>query len=167
MKAASLSVKVISQRKRQAMRNLGLALAAAGAGYDDIVKTTTYVVRYRPEHRDIVGKAKKPFFGKRGTAACALIGVSALAMPEWLIEIEAIAVNRPIRLSARSPLHSRRHMAHLANPAPELTQSTRLPCVCISGGSARQLHAPQAGRSYPHSVGNHLTASSLIPTAAN
>jgi enamine deaminase RidA (YjgF/YER057c/UK114 family) len=74
------------------MRNLGLALAAAGAGYDDIVKTTTYVVRYKPEHRDIIGQAKKPFLGKRGPAASALIGVSALAMPEWLIEIEAIAV---------------------------------------------------------------------------
>jgi enamine deaminase RidA (YjgF/YER057c/UK114 family) len=82
----------LAAQTTQAMRNLGLALAAAGAGYDDIVKTTTYVVRYKPEHRDIIGKAKKPFFGERGPAASALIGVSALAMPEWLIEIEAIAV---------------------------------------------------------------------------
>ena len=30
----------------QVMRNIGSALAAAGAGYDDIVKITTYVVNY-------------------------------------------------------------------------------------------------------------------------
>jgi hypothetical protein len=48
---------------------------------------------------------------------------------------------------------------HLANPALEPTQATPPPCVCIVGGPARQLHVRQAGRSYPHSLGNHQTAS--------
>ena len=65
----------------QAMRNLGLALAAAGASYADIVKTTTYVVNYKPEYRTIVGEAKKPFWNGRPPCS-ALIGVSALALPE-------------------------------------------------------------------------------------
>jgi enamine deaminase RidA (YjgF/YER057c/UK114 family) len=72
------------------MKNLGLALEAAGATFADIVKTT-FVVNYRPEHRTIITDAKKPFWaGKPPTSA--LIGVAALALPEWLIEIEAVAV---------------------------------------------------------------------------
>ena len=40
----------LATQTRQAMRNVGLALAAAGATYADIVKITTYVVNYRPEY---------------------------------------------------------------------------------------------------------------------
>jgi enamine deaminase RidA (YjgF/YER057c/UK114 family) len=76
----------------QAMRNLGLALAAAGASYADIVKLTTYVVNYKPENRATIGAARSAFFTNGNPPASTLVGVSALAMPEWLIEIEAVAV---------------------------------------------------------------------------
>ena len=74
------------------MRNVGLALAAAGASYDDIAKITTYVVDYRPEHRAIVGKVRAAFFTSRTPPASTLVGVAALALPELLVEIEAVAV---------------------------------------------------------------------------
>ena len=76
----------------QAMRNVGLALAAAGAGYADIVKITTYVVDYKPEDRAVIGAARGPFFADAARPASTLVGVSALALPEWLVEIEAVAV---------------------------------------------------------------------------
>ena len=76
----------------QVMRNLGLALAAAGAGYVHIVKITTYVVDYKPELRQIIGKARGAFFEGRTPPASTFVGVSALAAPGWLIEIEAVAV---------------------------------------------------------------------------
>ena len=76
----------------QAMRNVGVALAAAGATYADIVKITTYVVDYTPEHRAVVGAARAPFFAKGAPPASTLVGVSALALPGWLVEIEAVAV---------------------------------------------------------------------------
>jgi enamine deaminase RidA (YjgF/YER057c/UK114 family) len=82
----------LAAQTAQVMRNVGLALAAVGAGYADIVKITTYVVGYKPEHRIILGKARSPFFADRTPPASTLIGVAALALPEWLIEIEAIAV---------------------------------------------------------------------------
>ncbi len=82
----------LAAQTTQVMRNLGLALAAAGASYADIVKITTYVVNYRPEQRPIIGKARAFFFENMPPPASTLVGVSALAMPEWLIEIEAIAV---------------------------------------------------------------------------
>jgi len=76
----------------QVMRNVGLALAAAGASFADVVKITTYVVNYKPEHRAVVGKARAPFFAGGTPPASTLIGVAALALPEWLVEIEAVAV---------------------------------------------------------------------------
>jgi len=82
----------LATQATQAMRNVGLALAAVGAGFADIVKITTYVVNYRPEHRAIIGKARSPFFTNGERPASTLVGVAALAMPEWLVEIEAIAV---------------------------------------------------------------------------
>lgn len=81
----------LAAQTTQVMKNLGKALAAAGAGYEHIVKITTYVVDYKPELRPIIGKARSAFF--KGTPpASTLVGVSALAAPEWMIEIEAIAV---------------------------------------------------------------------------
>lgn len=82
----------LAAQTTQALRNVGLALAAAGASFADVVKITTYVVDYRPEMRPIIGQARAPFFAGRPPPASTLVGVSALAAPEWLIEIEAIAV---------------------------------------------------------------------------
>ena len=82
----------LAAQATQAMCNVGLALAAAGASYADIVKITTYVVNYKPEHRTVIGKARAPFFANGSPPASTLVGVSALALPEWLVEIEAVAV---------------------------------------------------------------------------
>jgi enamine deaminase RidA (YjgF/YER057c/UK114 family) len=82
----------LAAQTAQAMRNVGLALAAAGASYADIVKITTYVVNYKPEHRAVIVKARGPFFANGAPPASTLVGVAALALPEWLVEIEAVAV---------------------------------------------------------------------------
>lgn len=82
----------LAAQTRQAMRNLGRALAAAGAGFADIIKTTTFVVDLKPEQREIITGAKEPFHRGFTPPTSALIGVSSLAKEEWLIEIEAIAV---------------------------------------------------------------------------
>ena len=82
----------LAAQTTQVMRNLGLALAAAGASYADVVKITTYVVNYKPAHRAIVGQALAAFFANGALPASTLVGVAALAMPEWLVEIEAVAV---------------------------------------------------------------------------
>ena len=91
-KGAVVGAGDIGAQTEQVMRNIGLCLAAAGAGYEHVVKITTYVVNYKPELRAAIGKARTPFFGERPPPASTLVGVSALAAPEWMIEIEAIAV---------------------------------------------------------------------------
>ena len=80
----------LAAQTTQAMRNVGLALAAAGATYADIVKITTFVVNYKPEHRAVIGQARAPFFAGGMPPASTLVGVTALALPEWLVEIEAV-----------------------------------------------------------------------------
>lgn len=82
----------LAAQTAQAMRNVGLALAAAGATYIDIVKITTYVVNYKPEHRAVIGTARAAFFASGMPLASTLVGVAALALPEWLVEIEAVAI---------------------------------------------------------------------------
>ena len=82
----------LAAQTTQVMTNIGLALKAAGASYADIVKITTFVVGYKPELRPIIGKARSAFFEGMDPPASTLVGVSALAAPEWLIEIEAVAV---------------------------------------------------------------------------
>jgi enamine deaminase RidA (YjgF/YER057c/UK114 family) len=46
----------LAAQTEQAMRNVGLALAAARAGYADIVKITTYVVNYKPSNEPSLAK---------------------------------------------------------------------------------------------------------------
>ena len=82
----------LAAQTAQVMRNIGQALAATGAGYADIVKITTYVVNYKPEDRVVIGKVRATFFAGGTPPASTLVGVAALAMPEWLVEIEAVAV---------------------------------------------------------------------------
>lgn len=83
----------LAAQTAQVMENLGKALAAGGASFADVVKITTYVVGYKPEHRAIIGQARAKFFaGRAAPPASTLVGVAALAVPEWLVEIEAIAV---------------------------------------------------------------------------
>jgi enamine deaminase RidA (YjgF/YER057c/UK114 family) len=74
----------------QVFENLGKALAAAGAGFEHLVKTTVYVTdpRYREALRDVRSK----YLGSTSLPASTLVVVAGLALPEYLLEIEAVAV---------------------------------------------------------------------------
>ncbi|HJZ34347.1 MAG TPA: RidA family protein [Hyphomicrobiaceae bacterium] len=62
---------------------------AGGGTLSNVVKLTTYLVDIR--HRNELAAIREEFFGKKAPAST-LVGVSALALPGWLIEVEAIAV---------------------------------------------------------------------------
>jgi enamine deaminase RidA (YjgF/YER057c/UK114 family) len=82
----------LGAQTEQVMKNLVIALAAAGASFDDVTKITVYIVNYRPEHRAVIAEARAKFVPADRPPASTLIGVTALAAPEYLIEVEAIAV---------------------------------------------------------------------------
>ena len=62
---------------------------ADGGTMQSIVKVNTYLTDIR--HRADLASIREEFMGKKSCAST-LVGVTALAMPEWLIEIEAVAV---------------------------------------------------------------------------
>ena len=74
----------------QVFENLAKALAAAGAGFADLVKTTIYVTdpRYREALRDV----RTRYLGNASPPASTMVVVAGLAQPEYLLEIEAVAV---------------------------------------------------------------------------
>lgn len=76
---------------RQVFENLRTALASVGADFSNVAKITTYIVNYTPDLREAYGAARQEATGDH-LPASTLIGVQALAMPEYLIEVEAVAV---------------------------------------------------------------------------
>jgi enamine deaminase RidA (YjgF/YER057c/UK114 family) len=78
---------------RQAFRNLGAVLEAAGASFADVVKLTYFV-------RDVqavgaIRAIRDEFVAVANPPASTLVEVSRLFHPELLIEIEAVAVAPP------------------------------------------------------------------------
>lgn len=73
----------------QAMANIKMLLEEAGAKLEHVCKITIYIVdpRYREQVYRVVGKWLKGVY-----PVSTGIVVSALARPEWLVEVDAIAV---------------------------------------------------------------------------
>lgn len=82
----------LKAQTEQAFENIRLALAAAGASFKDVVKTNLYVVGLRPEHVPIIREVRGRYVWAEYPPSSTLVGVSALVGPDWLIEIEAVAV---------------------------------------------------------------------------
>jgi enamine deaminase RidA (YjgF/YER057c/UK114 family) len=72
--------------------NIQACLKAAGATFRDVVKSNLYVVGLRPEHVPIIREVRGRYFDSKNPPASTLVGVSTLVGPDWLIEIEVIAV---------------------------------------------------------------------------
>ena len=74
---------------RAVLQALKAQLEAGGGTMADIVKVNTYVtdMRHRPDWAQI----REEFFGRK-LPASTMVAVTALAAPEFLIEVEAIAV---------------------------------------------------------------------------
>jgi enamine deaminase RidA (YjgF/YER057c/UK114 family) len=82
----------VLEQARQAFRNLEAAMKASGGTLKDIVALRIYIVDYQAERGTAVGTALREFFSPENPPASTWGGVSALAVPEFLIEIEATAV---------------------------------------------------------------------------
>ncbi len=74
---------------KQALENLKGVLEASGASFKDIVKLNTYVTTM--EFMAAYREQRRGYFGDHYPAST-LVQVAGLALPEFLIEIEAVAV---------------------------------------------------------------------------
>jgi enamine deaminase RidA (YjgF/YER057c/UK114 family) len=81
----------LAAQARQVFTNLGHALAAAGAHPRQVAKITIYVVHHRPEYLLVIEQARVALF-KDHKPADTIVGVETLSRPEYLIEVDAIAV---------------------------------------------------------------------------
>ena len=82
----------LAQQTKQALRNVQTAVEAAGGTLADVVALRIYIVDYQPEKADAIGHALREFFPLENRPASTWIGVACLAVPDFLIEIEATAV---------------------------------------------------------------------------
>jgi enamine deaminase RidA (YjgF/YER057c/UK114 family) len=76
---------------RQVFANIGRALAAAGARPQQVTKLTIFVTNYRREHLAMIEEGRIALFGDHKPADT-LVGVAALSRPDYLLEVDAIAV---------------------------------------------------------------------------
>jgi enamine deaminase RidA (YjgF/YER057c/UK114 family) len=82
----------VLEQARQALGNIEKAMHAVGGTSKNIVALRIYIVDYQAECGTAIGTALREFFSAENPPASTWIGVSALADPEFLIEIEATAV---------------------------------------------------------------------------
>ena len=85
-----LAVGDLEGQTRHAFENLRTVLQEAGASFDDIVKVTLYLTDISAI-RD-VARVRDEFIDTARPPASTAIGVAALALPDLMIEVDAIAV---------------------------------------------------------------------------
>jgi enamine deaminase RidA (YjgF/YER057c/UK114 family) len=75
----------------KALENLKIALTAAGAIMDDLIKVNYYVVNLKPDQVRTIREVRSKYFSAEHPPASTLVGVTALAREDFMIEIEAVA----------------------------------------------------------------------------
>jgi enamine deaminase RidA (YjgF/YER057c/UK114 family) len=85
----------LRQQTEKTFENLSLALAAAGARWEDVVMMRLFVVGLKPEHVPTIRQVRSRYVSAEHPPASTLVGVSALVGPDWLIEIEVTAAVAP------------------------------------------------------------------------
>ena len=79
----------VEAQAAQVFENIGRALASVGAGYSNLVKITSYLTRV--EDMDGYRQTRARYITSDLPASTLLV-VSRLANPDYLVEVEAIAV---------------------------------------------------------------------------
>ena len=80
----------LAEQTRAAMRNLKLAMDAVGVGWGDVVRRTIYTLQ--PTEYEAITRAIDDVTGGAEHPAQTIVGVTGLAVPGLLIEIECTAV---------------------------------------------------------------------------
>lgn len=81
------------EQMRQSLKNIQSAMEAVGGSLKDIVSLRIYMVDYKPDEEiNVIVNSLKEFFPDGNPPATTWIGISSLAVKDYLIEIEATAV---------------------------------------------------------------------------
>ncbi len=82
----------LGKQMEKTLENISIALAEAGAKMKDVCRLTIYVVNYNPGMLETIAAELGKVFDKDSLPANTLLGIQALAVPEFLVEMEATAV---------------------------------------------------------------------------
>ncbi|NNM18964.1 MAG: RidA family protein [Croceitalea sp.] len=77
---------------RDAIGKLKKTLSQSGATFKDVVKMNTYIVDYTPEMLPAFRAVRKELLGDSEMPASTLIGVAALGLDSWKVEIDVMAL---------------------------------------------------------------------------
>jgi enamine deaminase RidA (YjgF/YER057c/UK114 family) len=80
----------LGEQTKAAMRNVEIALRAAGATWDDVVRRTIYTLH--PTEYQTITAAIDEVTGGADHPAQTIVGITGLAVPGLLVEIECTAV---------------------------------------------------------------------------
>jgi enamine deaminase RidA (YjgF/YER057c/UK114 family) len=80
----------LAAQTRASMECVGIALRAAGADWDDVVRRTIYTVA--PTEFEVITRAIEEVTGDSPHPPQTIIGVTGLALPQLMIEIEVTAL---------------------------------------------------------------------------
>jgi len=81
------------EQLRIALDHVEVALASVGGRLDDVQSLRLFLPDFRAgAEADMVGEVLIDVFGRENPPASSWIGVAALAQPEYLVEVEAVAV---------------------------------------------------------------------------
>ncbi len=89
-KGETVGVGDLEAQTRQVYANLLAILKSQGISFGDVVKMNTYTTQ--PGKIDVIRKVRAEFIQGDNPPASTFVGVTALADPAFLIEIEAVAV---------------------------------------------------------------------------
>ncbi len=81
----------LARQVEVALQNRSAVLAEASADAGNLVRLRTYIVDNTPEKLGIVVGAINRFYAGATPAPNTVVGVSGLALPDFLVEIEATA----------------------------------------------------------------------------
>lgn len=78
-------------QSRQVFANIGRCLKAAGARPDQVTKLTIFVANYKRDYLPEIEAGRVSLFGDHKPTDT-LVGVAALSHPDFMLEVDAIAV---------------------------------------------------------------------------
>ena len=78
-------------QSRQVFANIGRCLEAAGARPDRVTKLTIFVANYKRDYLPMIEEGRVSLFGDHKPADT-LVGVAALSRPDYMLEVDAVAV---------------------------------------------------------------------------
>ncbi|MBS1543551.1 MAG: RidA family protein [Bacteroidetes bacterium] len=84
----------IRAQAEKVFSNLETCLRSVGLTFSDVVKINTFIVNLKPEDLAVVREVRKKYLPQENPPASTLVGVTALANPDFLLEIEAVAVKK-------------------------------------------------------------------------